>query len=146
MDLNPPQVPFLSVGGDFENAMLRIIQPPNDDPEIPLKFNPTSYQLQKANEFAEIAIPGLETPPLQYVRGGSETLSFDALLDTSDTLENVRDTYVNKLADLMKIKSESHAPPIVQFEWESELFMGNRWPFFFHNALCDAWNSKFHGF
>ena len=124
MDLNPPQVPFLSVGGDFENAMLRIIQPPNDDPEIPLKFNPTSYQLQKANEFAEIAIPGLETPPLQYVRGGSETLSFDALLDTSDTLENVRDTYVNKLADLMKIKSESHAPPIVQFEWESELFMG----------------------
>lgn len=124
MDLNPPQVPFLSVGGDFENAMLRVVQPEISDPEIPLKFNPTSYQLQKANEFAEIAIPGLETAPLQYVRGGAETLSFDALLDTSDTLENVRETYVDKLAGLMKINSELHAPPIVQFEWESVLFTG----------------------
>lgn len=125
MDLNPPQVPFLSVGGDFENAMLRIVQPANhSDPEIPLKFNPTTYQLQKANEFAEIAIPGLETAPLQYVRGGAETLSFDALLDTSDSLENVRTTYVEKIAQLMKINSELHAPPIVQFEWESELFQG----------------------
>lgn len=124
MDLNPPQVPFLSVGGTFENAMLRIVVPEVSDPEIPLKFNPTSYQLQKANEFAEIAIPGLETAPIQYVRGGAETLSFDALLDTSDSLENVRETYVDKIAGLMKINSELHAPPIVQFEWESALFQG----------------------
>lgn len=124
MDLNPPQVPFVSVGGDFENAKLRIVTPEVPDPEIPLRFNPTSYQLQKANEFAEIAIPGLETAPIQYVRGGSETLSFDALLDTSDTLDNVRETYVDKLANLMKINSELHAPPIVHFEWESSLFQG----------------------
>jgi hypothetical protein len=123
-DLNPPQIPFLSVGGDFERALLRIVVPEVDEPDIPLRFNPTSYQLRKANNFSEIDIPGLETPPIQYVRGGSETLSFDALFDTSDSQKNVRDEYVGKVAALMRINSELHAPPIVQFIWESEIFQG----------------------
>lgn len=123
-DLNPPQIPFLSVGGDFERAMLRIVVPEVDEPDIPLRFNPTSYQLRKANNFSEIDIPGLETPPVQYVRGGAETLSFDALFDTSDSQKNVRDEYVDRVADLMRINSELHAPPIVQFIWESEIFQG----------------------
>lgn len=127
MDLNPPNLPFLAVGGKFESALLRIVVPniPNPkDRDIPLRFNPTSYQLQKANEFSQIAVPGLETPPIQYIRGGAETLSFDALLDTSDTQKNVRDEYVDRIANLMRINSELHAPPIVQFIWESEIFQG----------------------
>lgn len=124
VDLNPPQIPFISVGGDFEKALLKIVVPTVDEPDIPLRFNPTSYQLQKANNFSEIEIPGLETPPIQYIRGGSETLSFDALVDTSDTLKNVREEYVDKIANLMRINSELHAPPIVQFIWETEIFQG----------------------
>lgn len=127
MDLNPPQIPFLSVGGKFESALLRIAVPKIDDPkkrDIPLRFNPTSYQLQKANEFSQIAVPGLETPPIQYIRGGAETLNFDALLDTSDTQKNVREEYVDRIANLMRINSELHAPPIVQFIWENEIFQG----------------------
>ncbi|MEW8030343.1 MAG: LysM peptidoglycan-binding domain-containing protein [Candidatus Thiodiazotropha sp.] len=125
-DLNPPQIPFLSVGGDFEKAILRIVVPKVEEPDkdIPLKFNPTSYQLRKANNFSEIEIPGLETPPIQYIRGGSETLSFDALFDTSDSQKNVREEYIDKLSGLMRINSELHAPPIVQFIWESEIFQG----------------------
>jgi len=124
MDLNPSQLPFLSVGGKFESALLRIVVPEVDEPDIPLKFNPTSYQIQKGNEFAEITVPGLETPPIQYVRGGAETLSFDALLDTSDTQKNVREEYVDRIANLMRINSELHAPPIVQFIWDTEIFQG----------------------
>jgi hypothetical protein len=126
MDLNPPQIPFLSVGGDFEKARLKIVVPEVAEPEreIPLRFNPTSYRLQKANSFHEIEIPGLETPPIQYIRGGSETLSFDALFDTSDSQKNVREEYVDKVANLMRINSELHAPPIVQFVWETEIFQG----------------------
>ncbi len=125
-DLNPPQIPFLSVGGDFEKALLRIVVPEvaEDARDIPLKFNPTSYQLQKANNFSEVQIPGLETPPIQYIHGGSETLSFDALFDTSDSQKNVREEYVDKVANLMRINSELHAPPIVQFIWETEIFQG----------------------
>lgn len=124
MDLNPPNLPFLSVGGTFESALLRIIAPEVEDRDIPVKFNPTSYQLQKANNFSEIAIPGLETPPIQYIRGGSERLSLDLLLDTSDSLKNVREEYVDRLTGLMRINSELHAPPIVQFIWDTEIFQG----------------------
>lgn len=124
MDLNPPQIPFLSVGGEFEKALLRIVVPEVDEPDIALRFNPTSYRLQKANSFSQIEIPGLETPPIQYIRGGSETLSFDALFDTSDSQKNVREEYVDRVANLMRINSELHAPPIVQFIWETEIFQG----------------------
>lgn len=124
VELNPPQIPFLSVGGEFEKALLKVIVPEVDEPEIPLKFNPTSYQLQKSNNFSEIEIPGLETPPIQFIRGGQEKLSFDALFDTSDSQRNVREEYVAKVANLMKINSELHAPPIVQFVWEDVVFQG----------------------
>jgi hypothetical protein len=123
-DFNPPQIPYVAIGGDFEKALLRIVVPSVEEPDIPLKFNPTSYQLSKSNTFSEIEIPGLETPPIQYIRGGTETLGFDALLDTSDTLKNVREEYVDRIANLMRINSELHAPPIVAFVWDSGVFRG----------------------
>jgi hypothetical protein len=108
-------------------ARLEIIRPVIADERqrrIPLRFNPTDYKLSKTNTFAEITIPGLETPPLQYVRGGSETLSFQALVDTSDTLENVRTAYVDALRNLMRPDSREHAPPIVRFVWDEAVFTG----------------------
>ncbi len=117
-------LPALSAGDGFERARLEIVVPEVADPIIPLRFNPTEYQLQKQNNFAEIPIPGLETPPIQYIRGGSEKLSLEVLLDTTDTLENVREKYVDKLTGLLRIRSELHAPPIVQFVWDTQIFRG----------------------
>lgn len=110
--------------GGLVKAYLEIEQPSVPDPVIPLRFNPTEYQLQKANNFAEIAIPGLESPPIQFIRGSAETLSVEFLVDTSDTLEDVREKYVNKLRDLLRINAELHAPPIVKFVWDTQLFRG----------------------
>ena len=91
-----------------------------DDPIIPLRFNPTEYQLQKTNNFAEIAIPGLESPPIQFVRGASRDADrWSSCVDTSDTLEDVREKYVDKLRGLMRIDTELHAPPIVRFIWDT---------------------------
>ncbi|MGE0853118.1 MAG: hypothetical protein AB7O44_26490 [Hyphomicrobiaceae bacterium] len=118
-------LPILSAGDSLARAQLEIDTPAGlPDRIIPFRFNPTEYQLQKANEFAEIAIPGLETPPVQYVRGGSERLSVEVLLDTSDTLDDVRAKYVDRLQSLMRISSELHAPPIVKFVWDKEIFRG----------------------
>jgi hypothetical protein len=103
---------------------LEIVKPSVPNPIIPLKFNPTEYQLQKANNFAEIGIPGLETPPIQFIRGTSEKLTAEVLVDTSDTLVDVRVAYVNKLRSLMDLNRELHAPPIVRFTWDTEVFLG----------------------
>jgi len=117
----------VSFAGLGARARLDIIRPVIADERqrrIPLKFNPTDYKLSKSNTFAEITIPGLETPPLQYVRGGSETLTVQALVDTSDTLDNVRTSYVDAIRNLMRPDSREHAPPIVAFVWDEAVFTG----------------------
>jgi nucleoid-associated protein YgaU len=107
------------------DAYLTIIRPTSPQlVKIPLKFNPTEYQVSKANVFAEIPIPGLEAPLIQYVRGDSEKLSLEALVDTSDTLEDVRVRYVSQLRNLMSINAKEHAPPLVAFVWDRQVFTG----------------------
>jgi len=107
-------------------AYLEIEQPrlPEDERFVPVKFNPTEYQLQKQNTFAEIGIPGLESPPIQFVRGASERLTTELLVDTSDTLDDVREKYVRPIRSLLDINGKLHAPPIVRLVWDTELFRG----------------------
>ena len=116
--------PLSAVRQGLVAATLEILSPKVPDPKIPLRFNPSEYQLQKTNNFAEIGIPGLESPPIQFVRGAAEKLSLELLADTSDTLEDVREKYVNKLRNLMRLNADTHAPPIVAFTWDTQVFKG----------------------
>lgn len=116
--------PLSAVRQGLVPARLEILVPKVPNPIIPLRFNPTEYQLQKSNNFAEIGIPGLESPPIQFVRGAAEKLALELLVDTSDTLEDVRKKYVDGLRDLMRINAELHAPPIVAFSWDTQVFKG----------------------
>jgi hypothetical protein len=120
----PTPVDFARQG--LVRAYLEIVRPTVKDQDriIPLRFNPTEYQLQKGNNFAEIGIPGLESPPIQFVRGSAEKLSAELLVDTSDTLEDVRVRYVDNLRNLMNLNTELHAPPIVRFVWDRQVFVG----------------------
>jgi nucleoid-associated protein YgaU len=106
-------------------AHLEVVKPKAAVPVIiPFRFNPTEYQLAKSNNFAEVAIPGLPSPPIQFVRGGSEKLTVDLLVDTSDDLEDVRTKYTDKLRSLMALDSELHAPPIIKLVWGGDVFTG----------------------
>ncbi len=116
------ETPLSSAKKGPKKVVLQVVRP-TGIPPITLLFNPTEYQLQKANNFAEIAIPGLETPPLQYVRGSAQKLTTELLLDTSDTLEDVRKR-TEPLQKLMKINGELHAPPILRLVWDGEVFLG----------------------
>ena len=87
-------------------------------------FSPTEYQIQKSNSFADIPIPGLQAPPIQFVRGGGEKLAFELLLDTSQSRKDVRKEYVSKLRALMDVDADYHAPPVLRFEWDQNLFLG----------------------
>jgi LysM repeat protein len=119
--------PIEAVRQARDKAKLVIEQPvsPNDLPkEIPVRFNPAEYQLQKQNSFADINIPGLETPPIQFVRGSGEKLTTELLVDTSDTMKDVRVEYVDALRGLMNIQKDLHAPPIVRFVWGGNVFRG----------------------
>lgn len=105
-------------------AHLEIVEPQTAPARVPLRFNPADYQLKKSQTYAEIAIPGLSSPPLQWVRGGAETLSFKALVDTTHTLESVDKAYVNRLRGLLNRDPKLHAPPVVAFVWGRRRFTG----------------------
>ncbi len=98
---------------------------------IDVRFNPAEYTLSKANQFAEIAIPGLGSPLLQFIRGQTETLTLDLFFDsTDDGGTGAEAVSVTKKTDefyrLTRIEAQSHAPPVVLFSWGADSFPGAR--------------------
>ncbi|HEY0606876.1 MAG TPA: LysM peptidoglycan-binding domain-containing protein [Herpetosiphonaceae bacterium] len=89
-------------------------------------FNPTEYTLNKAAQIAEIAIMGIDSPILQFIRGQNEKLTLELFFDTTttddvvpgpiDVREKTRIVY-----QLVKIQPETHAPPRVRVTWGSGL-------------------------
>jgi Contractile injection system tube protein/LysM domain len=98
------------------------------DPLI-VNYNPTEYTLNKAAQIAEIAIPGLDSPILQFVRGQTETLSLDLFFDTTEAGMDDGAVSVTKVTDLfyqlIKINGQLHAPPVLFFSWGMQ-FPGQR--------------------
>ncbi|MEJ2366107.1 MAG: LysM peptidoglycan-binding domain-containing protein [Deltaproteobacteria bacterium] len=90
---------------------------------VEVLFNPTEYRLNKSNQFAEIGIPGLEAPPLQFVRGTARTLSMQLFFDTYEQGHDVRD-HTNEILRLLAVEKELHAPPICHFNWGNLNFTG----------------------
>ena len=87
------------------------------------QFNPTELQFQKQAQIAEIAIPGLDSPLLQFVRLQDEKLTLELFFDTTDTGMDENAKSVTLLTDpfyeLLKIDSQLHAPPRLVFGWGS---------------------------
>jgi hypothetical protein len=88
-----------------------------------VQFNPTEFTLDKSAQVAEITIPGLDSPLLQFVRGQNEKLSVDLFFDTTEDGTGAGATSVTTLTDpiysLVKIEPAGHAPPICTFIWNA---------------------------
>lgn len=92
--------------------------------EIHFHFNPKEFSVEKSNQFAEVNIPGLSSPVLQFVRGNARKISLELFFDTYETGEDVRE-YTDQITGweggeekgLMDIDSELHAPPVCIFKW-----------------------------
>jgi hypothetical protein len=96
---------------------------------LAVSYNPTEYTLSKGVQLAEVAIPGLDSPVLQFVRGQTETLSLDLFFDSTEAGMDDSATSVTALTDqfyqLIKIDAGTHAPPICFFSWGAD-FPGQR--------------------
>src|SRR6266851_173783 len=91
---------------------------------IKVQFNPTEFTLNKGVQVAEVPIPGLDTPLLQFVRGQSETMTVDLFFDTTEegmgTKATSVTTHTDKIYSLMKIEPGEHTPPICAFMWNAQ--------------------------
>lgn len=77
-------------------------------------YNPEELKLEQGNTFAEVGVPGLGTPPVQYVRGKARTLSMELFFDTYESGEDVRTRTAPVVALLDKDPREL-APPVLLF-------------------------------
>lgn len=93
-----------------------IIQDTQTGDQIPVMFNPAEYTLETGNSFAEIGIPGLSSPPIQFVRGNLKTLRMELFFDTYEQQADVR-TFTSKITSLLEKNLDLQAPPILIFSW-----------------------------
>jgi nucleoid-associated protein YgaU len=84
--------------------------------QISVMFNPAEYSFDVGNTFAEIDIPGLRTPPIQYVRGNAKSLRMELFFDTYESASDVRAATLQVTA-LLDPEPQSQAPPILLFNW-----------------------------
>ena len=84
--------------------------------QIAVMFNPAEYTFDVANSFAEIGIPGLRTPPVQYVRGNARTLKMELFFDTFESRSDVRARTL-QITSLLDADPSTQAPPILLFNW-----------------------------
>jgi hypothetical protein len=100
--------------------------------KVPVLFNPEEYTVSKDNNFAQVGVPGLSAPILQFVHGNMQTLEMELLVDSyeehresnkvlNQAGEDVR-ILTRKITDLMNIDPTTHAPPILLFTWASLSF------------------------
>jgi len=99
---------------------LNLSKEPVGDP-LEVQYNPTEYALGKGASFADINIPGLDSPILQFVRGEAETLGLELFFDSTEQgtgtgAESVTDQ-VDGVYRLVKIQGDLHTPPIVRIAW-----------------------------
>jgi hypothetical protein len=91
------------------------ITPQNGD-AVPVLFNPNQYSLDKSNKIAEIGVPGLGSPILQFVCGNSRTLTMELFFDTYEQQADVRQ-YTDQVYGLLGIDRDTHVPPVCLFTW-----------------------------
>jgi LysM repeat protein len=90
-------------------------------PPIAVMFNPPRYDLSKANQFAEICIPGLPSSVLQFVSGMTQTLTIELFYDTTESGADVR-TATAAITNLAEPAVPTRAPPRLLLLWGSLAF------------------------
>lgn len=84
-------------------------------------YAPTELAFSKSSTYAEVAIPGLEQPLLQFVKGEAETVSLELFFDSTGGGTGAGATAVTdeveKFHKLVAVQSRFHAPTLVRVTW-----------------------------
>ena len=106
----------MAINPRAKKGFIEILSGMNIGSQIEVLYFPPEYSIEKSNTFAEISIPGLEAPYLQYVKGNAGSITLEAFYDTYEEGTDVRE-FTKQLSSLMNIDPELHAPPTLLFVW-----------------------------
>lgn len=122
-----------AIGEGLADARILILEPTGEPAldllgrpkEIPVKFDPSGYNLSKSMNYKEEPRPGRSKPKTQFGSGNARTLSmelfFDTYFDSVEETVDVREEYTDKIDQLVTIGDETQAPSICRFVWGDAL-------------------------
>jgi len=113
--------------GRIVNASLTNLSTVPTPPPVEVQFNPTEYGIDRGASYAELQVPGLRTPLLQFVRGEAQTLTLELFLDGTVRPSINPPTVEQRLArirEFVTIDPALHAPPVCRFQWLFIVFDG----------------------
>lgn len=88
---------------------------------VDVLFNPTEYGIDHGARYADLPVPGLSSPILQFVRGEAETLTMELFLDRTNRRDGQQagnvESDLARLRRFVQIDPELHAPPVCRFLW-----------------------------
>lgn len=109
---------------------------------IKVLFNPNEYVVERGVKYSEHAVPGLDSPIMQFINGEADTLRLSLFFDTYSTgiesqnallpvskkmpelaKADVR-KYTQQIYALMEVNGHLHRPPKCEFIWGSLSFTG----------------------
>ncbi|WP_127582980.1 CIS tube protein [Paenibacillus koleovorans] len=105
----------------LKKAMI-VVERGKKQEKIDVLFNPSEYSLDSQNTYSWQEIPGL-APIGQFVSSDSSTLTMELFFDTYEEGKDVR-SHTKKIASLLDIDKDLHAPPSIKFVWGSLNFKG----------------------
>jgi hypothetical protein len=124
----------------FQKAEIRVLRGKNksqNKPYVKCRFNPPKYDIDRAVNYGEMKASGSGASSQQFVNRSADTLSMELFFDTSESQNDVREEYLDKLDYLASVDPELHAPPLCQFVWGDGLSF---------TALVDSLNKSFTRF
>ena len=90
---------------------------------IEVQYNPAELTFDKQVTIGEVAIPGIDAPVQQYVRGNAEKLTLDLFFDTTEHGTGAGavsvTTETDKIFQLIRPEPTRHAPPVLTFVWNA---------------------------
>ena len=93
---------------------------PLGDP-VEVDYAPAEMAFSKSMQFADVAVPGLELPLVQFIRGDAETLTLELFFDsTGEGTGGGAVAVTEKVAAFQKmvsIQGALHTPPLVIVSW-----------------------------
>ncbi|MEV8467467.1 LysM peptidoglycan-binding domain-containing protein [Fluviibacterium sp. DFM31] len=102
---------------------LTLDKQPNGSP-IMVPYNPTELALSKSAQYSDVAIPGIDQPIIQFVRGESEALTLELFFDSTEAGTGAGADSVQPQVDqfhrLVTIDGNLHTPPIVRMTWGTD--------------------------
>jgi hypothetical protein len=100
-------------------AEIRVLSSADAGATMSVSFIVKTFRLAKKNEYVAAPVPGLNGQPLQFLRGGSRTLSVVLSFDGRATNLDVRQP-MKRVADVMLVDRDTHTPPVLSFQWKGQ--------------------------